>query len=280
MANEATPDLEWTDSKVESAALILQQGFAVLSVDEDTTRIFQQAAELSLAFLLESSDCSDENGNVPSSSRSNNKFAYQRVSTNGHLMGYNEPSAAKLLYRAFLDMENDLQPWPNASLQNASEIAAQALYDILTDCYSEIRQRILPQPNVNSPKAEEKRCFSRASCPLDYFYYHGRGAPGVVNCSPHTDRGVLIAVVLTNVPGLEVLLPDSRSDPPSFSCYCPEQVHVDRLVAQPYSLVCIMAGDHLHRLFNQIDCVRDGCVHRVRDNLPSPRLSISYEIRL
>ena len=104
-----------------------------------------------------------------------------------------------------------------------------------------------------------------------------------MNCSPHTDRGALIAVALTNVPGLEVLLQNTARSSPSFSCYCPEQVHADRLFAHPYSLVCIMAGDQLQRLYSHSHptcALHGGCIHRVRDNLPSPRLSISYEIRL
>ena len=38
----------------------------------------------------------------------------------------------------------------------------------------------------------------------DYFLYHNR-SPGVAaNCTAHVDRGVLVAISLTDVPGLEV----------------------------------------------------------------------------
>jgi hypothetical protein len=160
--NEKTRVLKWTESQVELAALILQQGFAVLSIDEDTTKIFQQAAKSALAFILEeeeeSSDHSDADGNVYVEHTNKNKYAYQRLSTNGHLMGYNEPSPAKQLFRAFFDKESEPQPWPNSSLQSASELAAKALHNILTECHSEIRQRLLRQ-SISNPASniEDKR---------------------------------------------------------------------------------------------------------------------------
>jgi hypothetical protein len=79
MPKEKAPVLKWTESIVGLAALILQQGFAVLSVDEDTTKGFQRAAQSARAFFCDSLTYG-------------NKYAYQRFSTSGHLLGYNEPS--------------------------------------------------------------------------------------------------------------------------------------------------------------------------------------------
>jgi hypothetical protein len=55
----------------------------------------------------------------------------------------------------------------------------------------------LPSYNIPETAAEARQC------PLDYFFYHNRD-PSAENCSAHVDRGVLIVVCLTNVPGLEV----------------------------------------------------------------------------
>jgi hypothetical protein len=155
-------------------------------------------------------------------------------------------------------------------------------------------------------------------CPLDYFFYHNHH-PSLVNCSEHVDRGVLIVVCLTNVPGLEVLPSSMRSNQDgndsnmmSHTFVCPEVlVHNENLyreVDDPCSnLVCIMAGDQLARLLSTLKEVmdtvsrnedpgngrepkenegqRDGdlpmaCLHRVRSHLKLARLSISYELRL
>lgn len=123
-------------------------------------------------------------------------------------------------------------------------------------------------------------------CPLDYFYYHGRN-PKADNCTEHIDRGILIVVCLTPVPGLEV---EMRA---STKFYCPEEsIAQQQLPMQQdsscfdyskqsspgsamFEWVCIMAGG---QLFHQTGI--PPCVHRVRNKLPRPRLSISYELRL
>ena len=161
-----------------------------------------------------------------------------------------------------------------------------------------------------------------AHCPLDYFLYHGptcrtrdnnstiknnktdsveEDAPSRPllppqvprNCSEHVDRGILIVVCLTNVPGLEVY---SRC---TNHYYCPEIVSHNMNLYQesepcPGGLVCIMAGDQLRSAVSDFSPSLSGlssksnrmneesllaCVHRVRDNLKQSRLSISYELR-
>ena len=161
-----------------------------------------------------------------------------------------------------------------------------------------------------------------AHCPLDYFLYHGPTCrtkdnnftiktnkedsaeedvsprpllpPHVpINCSEHVDRGILIVVCLTNVPGLEVY---SRC---TNQYYCPEIVSHNMNLYQesepcPGGLVCIMAGDQLRSAVSNLSASLSdssaksnktneeglrACVHRVRDNLKQSRLSISYELR-
>lgn len=113
-------------------------------------------------------------------------------------------------------------------------------------------------------------------CPLDYFFYHNND-PRQINCSEHVDRGMLICVCLSSAsPGLEVL-PRGEEH---FVCPEASLIHNQSLYEERQAvsgLICIMAGDQLGRL---VGIERMACVHRVRNNLPRARLSISYELRL
>jgi hypothetical protein len=99
-------------------------------------------------------------------------------------------------------------------------------------------------------------------CPLDYFFYHNRN-PNSINCSEHIDRGVLVVVCLTDVPGLEVLSSSSVSSSPASSLplsktrkfICPEllvhnaNLYKERTDSDACSdLVCIMTGNQLSQL--------------------------------
>lgn len=139
--------------------------------------------------------------------------------------------------------------------------------------------------------------FRGYNCPLDYFFYHNQN-PYATNCSEHTDRGVLVLVCLTDVPGLEVESSPTSTSKSSF--VCPELlVHNANLYKEreDYAcsdLVCIMTGDKLSQLLKSTitattaskeTCISgvdypSACVHRVRNHLKRARLSISYELRL
>jgi hypothetical protein len=129
-------------------------------------------------------------------------------------------------------------------------------------------------------------------CPLDYFLYHGSADPAarVSNCTAHVDRGFLIAICLThNSPGLEVL-PTATSnsntnkqtaiDYPQY--VCPEdstqRASLFTEATSCTNLLCILAGDQWRQL--DPDTAVQACVHRVRSNLRTSRLSISYELRM
>jgi hypothetical protein len=173
-----------------------------------------------------------------------------------------------------------------------------------------------------------------AQCPLDYFLYHGQqerrqhqhqaashqrhgkstttkvsatGNPNTIttptnptvvvpNCTAHVDRGLLIVVCLTNVPGLEVWSRRRHGG----SYLCPEILSHHATLYQELEpcaggeYVCIMAGDQLSDYCCQPRMTMaygaqqqrqqprrrlNACVHRVRSNLPQARLSISYELR-
>ena len=145
-------------------------------------------------------------------------------------------------------------------------------------------------------------------CPLDYFFYHNLNL-NYINCSEHIDRGVLVVVCLTDVPGLEVL---SSSSVSTKRFLCPELlVHNGNLYKERTDndacsdLVCIMTGNQLSQLLmstrettligsntatttnkkaskiiSEADFYPPACVHRVRNHLKRARLSISYELRL
>ena len=100
-------------------------------------------------------------------------------------------------------------------------------------------------------------------CPLDYFFYHNLNLNSI-NCSEHIDRGVLVVVCLTDVPGLEVLSSSSVSSSSPVSSLslsktkrflCPELlVHNANLYKERTDndacsdLVCIMTGNQLSQL--------------------------------
>ena len=219
----------------------------------------------------------------------------------GHLYGYNIPSNAKILFRAFCTSPD--QPWPNQSFQQASINVAEKLHELLVECYTNIEQLSLKEQQgeflfsslLDQEEHQPRRKRSRLTTssrqsywtipptihdttisPLDYFFYHNKGPDNSINCSEHVDRGVLICVCLTSVPGLEVLCRRSSS------FVCPEVIaHNANLYQESKScsgLICIMAGDQLSQLFPRSGI--QPCVHRVRSNLKRSRLSISYELRI
>ena len=142
--------------------------------------------------------------------------------------------------------------------------------------------------NICDNESDEKDLlwpsFRSSLCPLDFFFYHNR-VPNAVNCSEHIDRGALIVVCLTDVPGLEVHSSASQT----FSFQCPERlVHNENLYQERMDdlccsdLVCIMAGDQLSKVLtlSKSTLTPNACVHRVRNPLKCARVSMSYELRL
>jgi isopenicillin N synthase-like dioxygenase len=255
----------------DAARDILDHSFAVYKVPTVTAQSIKVAWNEARQFFAEpSTNC-------------------QKI-VNGNLHGYNEPSNAKMLFRAFC-FSND-QPWPTDSFQTASTHVAKDLHHLLVQCYQEIQQQSsLEAASKRTEPPSQKRprlspvdipptAWETTKCPLDFFFYHAKD-PLAVNCSEHIDRGVLIGICLTNVPGLEVQMAAHHADKESSLFVCPEVVtHNANLYqeADPCSgLVCIMAGDQLKQI---ISGSNGACAHRVRENLKRARLSISYELRI
>lgn len=284
---------------------------------------------------------------------------YRRVS-HGNLLGFNRPSPAKVLFRAFCSDwgKDNNQPWPHSrfSLKRRSVDLSTRLHDLLVKCVHKIRyehevveivkreEGVISKrrKTVSSSTHQQYHLIHRKDtthsalqiptdmmnaglCPLDYFFYHaldsmtsttsqnnngendaeyGDGKPvvskvKVVNCSEHVDRGILICISLTNVLGLEVMLPPITAVDDVGSCrrvfVCPETVAVGRKGLGDVNdvgctdLVCILSGDQLndavrtHSVDGRLNSSASGrlgpCVHRVRSNLEQARLSITYELR-
>ena len=264
---------------------LLQNSFAVIRIEDDLVAILQQAAQEARHFFL---------GAEPA----NNMARYRFVDSHGHLLGFNEPSPAKYLYRVLSDREME-QPWPNKKLELLSKEISSRLHSILVECLETIITSDVDYDNDDRDDDNEtSRIAMRKSnretiaklgrsrnCPLDYFLYHGKQSADstttpisrVANCIPHVDRGELIMICLTSVPGLEVM---SRSK----SVVCPEEVFgKDILAEDEFRLACILTGGKFASILSSLSSSssidHEPCVHWVRDDLVAPRLSISYELR-
>lgn len=278
----------------QAADSILRHSFAIHRVDSETAQAIHDA-------WIEARRFFDDTQNKD---RDTLVEKYQRVQ-NGHLHGYNVPSNAKFLFRAFCGAS--AQPWPGQEFREASTQLAGKLHALLVDCCNEVDRKVackLSNGQSTAPKEEitrsthskKRRKMSPVShkrtdtaitalCPLDFFLYHGRiinstnqHSSAVVNCSKHIDRGALICVCLTRIPGLE-LLPRGKTN-----FICPETItHNENLYQERQScsdLICIMAGDQLKQPGGSTSNELTACVHRVRNDLKGARLSISYELRL
>jgi hypothetical protein len=290
----------------DAAAEIKRSSFTVFRVPPRTAHAMQAAWREAATIL----------SNPPSTSAASNCDEWTRI-VGGHLHGYNEPSHAKRLFRAF--PASSEQPWPNDRFRTVSQTVALQLHEILLTCHAHLRGNPLQDAGLkrsqdqsrNETKVREEQIVSRreqfqetttgtnnddlrkrrrldqvttnlpANCPLDYFLYHNKD-PTATNCTEHVDRGLLIAVCLTDVPGLEILVKEDNKEDCKGNWFCPEvAVHNSNLYNEiPDSsvsdLICIMAGGELSR---DIETDVPPCVHRVRNHLKRSRLSISYELR-
>ena len=337
-------DFSINETLTQAAQQILDHSFAIYRVNEELVKKIRLAHHSAVQFFrqIESREASDEGTLVLSPIQCHNNqmpsYPCQRI-VDGNLYGFNIPSPAKKLFRAFCGSPH--QPWPtDAKFQRHSTNLADELHQLLIDCTKEIRKEFLCRrqqtfsksddsclpptkrsrietespSTVTGQESHDERLLSEASfprrgCPLDYFFYHNQNTRQV-NCSEHVDRGVLIVVCLTNVPGLELLPRYNRrhgdgdeSRTQLLQPYvCPETLvhntNLYREVSDPCSeYLAIMAGDQLAEVLktssitnlNGMDketdeMMRDqdfpkATVHRVKRYLARARLSITYELR-
>ena len=266
-----------TTTLQDAAANIMNSSFAIYQVPERTAETMREAWREATKIL-----------NHPLSPESKR---WTRI-VNGHLHGYNVPSPAKRLFRAF--PSSNLQPWPTERFQQVSTDLANDLHSLLMECSKclcmadcsesentdpETTNDERDDTNPTPSKRPKLTQVDAQHCPLDYFFYHNLN-PNTTNCSEHVDRGLLIAICLTDVPGLEILTQDVESN--AMTWFCPEiSIHNTNLYREtPTSsvsdLICIMAGRQLSQILNK---EVPACVHRVRNKLRRARLSISYELR-
>ncbi|KAG7356606.1 hypothetical protein IV203_001292 [Nitzschia inconspicua] len=317
-------DLPVTNCMQDAAREIMINSFAVLKVNDHLTEKIRAAHNSALGFFdmvdQESTTTTKHDINAKSSKKICCKY---HAIVDGNLHGYNEPSPSKRLFRAYC--HSNFQPWPeyDDSLRLNSMRLVEELHTLLVDCCRSLIQLhslscTLPTPPSRPSKRQRRmdkeqqlvleipnNASDSDKSPLHYFFYHNR-RPSVANCSEHVDRGVLIVVCLTTVPGLEVWKSYERHHR-SGRFVCPEVlVHNARLYqeAEPAcsNLVCIMAGDQLAPLLartvegtdasrvgehvekslykNRVANLPRACLHKVRTPLKRSRLSISYELRL
>jgi isopenicillin N synthase-like dioxygenase len=264
MASDNGSAFSVCESLSETCESLLTHSFAIHRVNEDTANDISKAWTLAQDFFASSSQ---------------QKSSCHEI-INGNLHGFHIPSNAKELFRAFCGSTQ--QPWPNDDFSRASEQVAGKLHSLLLKCHNELMRKSLYNTDEGVPSSAAKRlkqtspldiplsALETVDSPLDYFFYYG-DKPNAVSCSEHVDRGILICVCLTLVPGLEVLPRGERK------FVCPEEIcmHQTGEKASAPGLVCIMAGDQL----KQIHPDAMACVHRVRNDLTQSRLSISYELR-
>jgi len=247
----------------EAANSILNESYALIELKDDaTTTAIHQAWQEALNFFTRAEN------------ESANRFPSLTVIENGHLLGFNNPSPYKMLFRSFSGRSR--QPWPSSSFMEKSLTVAAHLHDVLTNILRIIIADAERSGDSTTPRKRKLKDelfeIQMNECPLDYFYYHNR-QPNANNCSEHIDRGVLICVCLTQVPGLE-LLPTCGAN-----FLCPEsqveEKNSHKTSGASTNFICVMAGDSL-KFYNKR---ARPCLHRVKNDLIEPRLSISYELR-
>ena len=275
-----------TSNLCEVAAEIQRSSFAVHKVAPPTARKLKQAWREAVEVMNQTPH-----------------HGWTKI-VDGHLHGYHVPSRAKRLFRAFPFSSE--QPWPDENFRRISQSVAEDLYEILVGCLTNLKEinsaenNVKREENETSPDRGQSHKRPRlhtpfatcpgsltfsldtTRCPLDYFLYHNED-PNAVNCSEHVDRGLLIAVSLTDVPGLEVLTKAGGTrQEGSIRWMCPETgVRNSRLYEEAADssisdLICIMSGGQLAAA---IGANVPPCVHRVRNGLRRARLSISFELR-
>lgn len=303
----------------EAALSILRRSYAILRVESSTAKSIQSSWLAAKHFF--GSTVLDHDGKHVSGHEHGD--AHRRV-VNGALYGHNVPSDAKRLFRSICsDQAKEVQPWPDdldgGHLRRSSINVASRLHALLIDCLDAIvaattvasvgadfdtgrrRKRQKTSSLSIAYAAPGKSCnlFIPRSmnealyCPLDYFLYNNNGGRRHKNCSEHIDRGILICVALTHVPGLEVFCRESNQ------YVCPELIaKAEALLGERCSgcsdLVCVMAGDQLkealaamsgrqgedvHAPMGSTLTNTSACVHRVRNRLERARLSLTYELR-
>jgi len=278
-----------------AAKCLLEQSFAILRVDCETHHALKDSWIAARVILSHAADVTPQEQDA--------MLEKYRIIRDGALLGYNRPSESKVLFRALsVGGEPDhCQPWPDdfdgGALKTSSSLLMRHLHNLLLDCFQEVKKQVHMDDDDSSktsghcqlPRKKRKidtsgsdsihhvheQSFDSTHCPLDYFLYHNRSKG--TNCSEHVDRGVLICISLTNVAGLEVA---SRKDD---EWHCPENVYTGREGVS--NLICILSGDQLKNAVEAGDEVMNSypglnaCIHRVKNKLSGPRLSISYELR-
>ena len=205
------------------------------------------------------------------------------------LIGYNDLFVKELFrYRSGLKPKEATQVLASES-DRAIGVLRPLLDAIASACFGKAYHGELARAQFGSTPTPAEY----DPCPLDYFLY--RNEPKfchVPNCTAHVDRGLLHAVVVAEVPGLEVAVCTNEQSLDAE----PEWLAVEQSL-EPFADVvvftnCLMesvvqelnqrraeeAAEQAAQLPQRARPALRACAHRVA-KAPEPRLSLSYELR-
>ena len=138
------------------AKAIIQHSFAIYQVDTSTHESLVHAWKSAHTFLSSAQDlignCTQTScSNANSSEALEDHISKYRQVIKGNLMGFNQPSSSKLLFRAFCSKYacDCGQSWPNEEMKCDSMKVASLLHSLLVQCLYEIQRELSRQRTSN-----------------------------------------------------------------------------------------------------------------------------------
>lgn len=193
------------------------------------------------------------------------------------LLGFNDPSEAKLLFRYHRHSPSMI--WPNEEFEDAVRECENIARETLISYFNDLAHALFPtRKDINfdtlMKMSTDALMESSGSqhlgdpCPFDMYWYHNRHDCRVPsNCEAHVDRGIM-HLIIADTPGLEVLDAETGTwvgvGPSDFE-------------SQRYTKAVIICNSMLQDIADHSKLT--ACVHRVGKSF-HPRLSFSFELRL
>ena len=151
-------DFPVTASLAEAAQQVLDHSFAIYRVNDELTEKIRLAHHSAAQFFRQMENeegCGDgaaaEHTSRTEGNNQQSPLPYQRI-VDGNLYGYNVPSPAKKLFRAFCQSPH--QPWPEDVMFRRHSIQlAKDLHQLVVDCTMKIEK-------AYSSRRQRKKSFS------------------------------------------------------------------------------------------------------------------------
>lgn len=269
-----------------------QHGWTIIELDDGASRgaeVVRQASEAAERFFLQATQEQKEAARL--------LFSEGPCSTGKGLVGYNNPTPAKEVYRL---RRGSAQPWP-AFEDDTFRVLVEESFTLLESLvYSAMRwvgEDLASSADESPDHLLERYCHRPShdrsdqppessttdgdgtttgadrghsaplrfdTSPFDLFYYKNTEASRhVVNCHRHVDPGFMTVVPCAATPGLELL--DAATM---------EWISVER-TGRPHKDVALFCGQSLQTVSEGVYPGIVHCVGRSR----RPRLSLVYELR-